>query len=155
SGTSPPAFEGYDYHELGLDPHGPSEVCLVYHFRGREGCAYGQDADGQAPAGASPCKTPAGQSVVGPVAPQCADRQASQVVFWSCRCANAQGQTNDGDSYCTCPSNMSCVPTVSSLGTADPSQAHLAGAYCILPSAAWDGGPACTVSCDPMTAPCP
>lgn len=63
------------------------------------------------------------------VQPQETPRQASNAVYCSCRCQNAQGQTNDGDVYCQCPDGYVCQQLVTSIpggGNAD-----LAGGYCI------------------------
>lgn len=145
-------FDGFDPSDLSLDqvPSG-APTCLVYHFRGLVTCPYGQNAAGQPPACASPCTTITGQPVVGQVTPQCTDRPASKVVLWSCRCANAQGATNDGDAYCTCPSSTTCTQVVSSLGA---SEDDFSGAYCLPPGIIADGGAICSVSCDPTTMPC-
>lgn len=146
-------FDGYSSAEISLtSPGAPgAPTCLVYHFRGLVTCPYGQNASGQAPAGASPCTTTGGQPVVGAVAPQCTDRPASKVVLWSCRCANLEGQTNDGDTYCTCPSSMTCAQAYSSIGA---SEDDVSGAYCLPPAEVRDGAAICAVSCDPKTAPC-
>jgi hypothetical protein len=131
-------------------------VCFADHFQGRVGCPYGQTTTNQAPAGASPCKTPGGEPVVGVVPPQCVNRQASKVVFWSCRCANAEGKTDDGETYCTCPSSTTCTDAISSIGGEGP-ESELAGYYC-LPAAAALGDSgifSCGTECNPTTAPCP
>jgi hypothetical protein len=89
--------------------------------------------------------------VAGAVAAQCADRPASKVVLWSCRCANAQGATNDGDTYCTCPPGLTCTQAIASLGA---SEDDFSGAYCLPPAAVFDASASCAASCDPTTAPC-
>ena len=127
--------------------------CLAYHFQGRSTCPYGQDQQGHAPAGASPCTTPDGQPVIGPgdptVLPQCVDRRPANVIFWTCKCANEQGHADDGQTYCTCPSSMHCDATLALnlLGTA--------GTYCSKPAAAYDPSSACSATCAPATAACP
>ena len=51
-----PAFLGYDPGEVRIDTTSdPNIVCLVYHFRGRTTCPYGQDKNGIPPSGAGPC----------------------------------------------------------------------------------------------------
>ena len=40
------------------------------------------------------------------VPPQCLDREAVDTVYCSCRCANADGKTDDGANYCTCPDDV-------------------------------------------------
>jgi hypothetical protein len=149
-------FVGFNKNELELATCQPEAsgvpVCLAFHFQGRATCPYGQDANGRAPSGASPCKTPEGQPVTGAVEPQCVDRQASKVIFWSCRCANDQGLTNDGSSYCTCPGGTACTQVISSLGGAG---AALAGAFCVRSDVAFDPNSACQTVCEPTAHPCP
>jgi hypothetical protein len=147
-----PSFIGFAYEEVsGVGPPSGAPVCLVYFFRGLVTCPYGQSAD--AGSAACGCTTTAGKPVVGEVEPQCPDRPAASTVFWSCRCANEQGATSDGASYCTCPSGTTCTQTVSTIG-ASPENDY-AGAYCLRNDALRDGGLACTRSCDPIAAPCP
>jgi hypothetical protein len=74
------------------------------------------------------------------------------VVFWTCRCDNDVGRTDDGDSYCTCPPSMTCAQLVASLGGEGP-ESEIAGGYCQPPDAA--SGDVCGGECDPKTAPCP
>jgi hypothetical protein len=57
-----------------------------------------------------------------------ADRTANKTVYCSCRCANVQGNTNDGAVYCSCPENYTCTPLVSSIGSSDTG---LTGSYCV------------------------
>jgi hypothetical protein len=146
-------FDGFDSAEVNLATNVPSgqPTCVVNHFRGLVTCPYGQSAAGQAPACASACTTLDGPPVTGTVSPQCVDRQASEVVVWSCRCANAAGQTNDGASYCTCPASTVCAQLVSSIGAAED---DVSGAYCVSPKYLLDGGPTCAVACNPATSPC-
>ncbi len=147
-------FDGFGNDEINLAPSQVSgaPACIAYYFRGLVTCPYGQSATGQAPACASACTTAGGEPVVGAVEPQCADRPASAVVIWSCRCANEEGLSNDGDTYCTCPSGMSCTQAISSIGA---SEDDFAGGYCLPPGIVRDGGSTCSVSCNPSTAPCP
>lgn len=149
-----PAFGGSSATEVSLESCASSAsgapVCLGYHFQGRVTCPYGQSAQGLAPTGAHPCETPTGQPVVRAVQAQCVDRPAASAVFWSCRCANPAGRTDDGDSYCTCPSGTQCTQTVASLGS-DPT----AGAYCIPRAADYDAVQSCMSLCDPISHPCP
>jgi hypothetical protein len=58
-----------------------------------------------------------------------ANRTANNAVYCSCRCENADGKTDDGASYCTCPAGYTCTQLVASLGG---STADLAGGYCML-----------------------
>jgi hypothetical protein len=154
SAESLATFDGFDNEEVSLSATTTSgaPTCVVDHFRGLVTCPYGQTATGQPPAGASACTTTDGQPVVGAVEPQCVDRPAAKVVIWSCRCANAQGQTDDGRAYCACPPSTACTPLVSSVGGEED---DLSGAYCVPPAALLDGGAVCAVSCSPTAAPCP
>ena len=146
-------FLGFSDSEIDLQrsQNAPSgaPVCLIDHFRGLVTCPYGQSADAGC---AAPCTTSSGETVVGAVEPQCADRRASDVVLWSCRCANTLGNTDDGDSYCTCPSGMACTQTITSIGAAED---EVSGAYCTTPAMVFNSATACAHSCDPTSAPCP
>jgi hypothetical protein len=147
-------FDGFSDTEVTFSTTTPSggPMCIVDRFRGLVTCPYGQIATGQPPADGSPCLSIDGQPVVGMVEPQCVDRPASQVVVWSCRCANAQGRTDDGVAYCTCPASTVCSQLITPIG---PSEDEVSGAYCLPPAALTDGGPTCAVACDPISAPCP
>lgn len=59
---------------------------------------------------------------------QCSNRTADSAVYCSCRCADINGNTNDGANYCKCPDGFSCTQLVSSIGVTD---SGLTGAYCI------------------------
>lgn len=142
-----------------------TRLCLANHFQGRVTCPYGQDINSSgaviAPPGAtSPCSTPIGEPVTGinpvtgvvdnpmvgaTVSPECVDRTAADAVYCSCRCANIDGQTNDGANYCTCPSGFSCTQLVSSIGATDQ---NLAGAYCIKNGTEYSPGNSCLSFCD-------
>jgi hypothetical protein len=155
---SDPTFDGTNADEVSLQACSSSAsgsaVCMAFHFQGRVTCPYGQNAQGRPPAGAQACETPSGKSVSGAVKPQCADRLAADTVFWSCRCANAGGRTDDGERYCTCPSGTACTQAVSALSTtagADP----LAGSYCIPSGADYSAGQSCSLLCDPTAHACP
>ncbi len=147
-----PSFTGFVNEEIsGAGAPSGAPVCLVYYFRGLITCPYGQSAD--AGSAVCACTTTTGKPVVGEVDPQCADRPAASTVFWSCRCANEQGGTSDGASYCTCPSSATCTQTISTIGATE--NGDYAGAYCLRNDALRDGGPTCARSCDPVAAPCP
>jgi hypothetical protein len=151
-----PNFDGFDLGSINTEVRSPgapsgAPVCLAYHFQGRVTCPYGQDASGKAPAGASPCVTPDSKSVTGMVFPQCSARPAAKVVFWSCRCANVQGRTDDGSSYCACPSSMTCTQVVSSIGAVED---DISGAYCLPAGVAYDPNVPCLPVCDPSANPC-
>jgi hypothetical protein len=57
------------------------------------------------------------------------DRTANKTVYCSCRCANLDGNTNDGANYCACPDNYTCTPLVTTIGGGD---SGLTGSYCVL-----------------------
>jgi hypothetical protein len=140
-----------------------TRLCLVNHFQGRVSCRYGQDPNGGPPTStACGCKDNNGmpnhgcctpgipQAVTGPldmsgnpidtqqmktVPPQLSRRTDDKAVYCSCRCANAQNQTNDGANYCTCPDGFQCTQLVTSIGAADMG---LTGAYCIKSGTQYD-----------------
>jgi hypothetical protein len=86
------------------------------------------------------------------VQPQCVDRTAADAVYCSCRCANINGQTNDGSNYCTCPDGFTCTQLVSSIGA---SNEGLTGAYCVKNNTQYDPNSSCTSSfCDPNLKNC-
>ena len=135
-----------------------TRLCLVNHFKGRVSCKYGQDSSNDA----TRCVLPGGtrsddaSKVVGSngnekVSPQCVDRQAENAVYCSCRCANLDGQTNDGANYCTCPDGFECKQLVSSIGAGDTG---LTGSYCIKANTAYDRATACSTDCDRNSANC-
>jgi hypothetical protein len=63
------------------------------------------------------------------VPPQVFERNTSNAVYCSCRCANDQGQTNDGAVYCQCPDNYTCTQLVTSIGGS--LDEGLTGGYCM------------------------
>jgi hypothetical protein len=147
-------YLGASVTEVGLESNNAAcggNVCLTYHFRGLTYCPYGQSSSDTAPPGGAPCTHPDGTAVDGEVAPQCTDRRPAETVFCTCRCANHDGRTNDGDSYCTCGDGMTCEQVVPLIGP----PTGLEGAYCMKPSAEYEQSTACHVSCDPTLAPCP
>jgi hypothetical protein len=149
-----------------------TRLCLANHFQGRVSCPYGQDSTGSAAGNAAAddthqaCLTPIGQTVTGidpttgnvgvppagavggtnqpgSVPPNCTDRTAENAVYCSCRCANVDGQTNDGSIYCNCPTGFACTQLVSGIPGQDP---DLTGAYCIKNGTAF-GVSSCTTPC--------
>ena len=151
------SFLGFSQSEVSVESKSfqcETRLCLVDHFQGRVSCPYGQNIDGGAP-GPSPvtgCVTPAtdipvdGKDPTGVtvdstkqalVEPQCLDRTAANAVYCSCRCANANGQTNDGANYCKCPDGFGCTQLVPSIGATDQG---LTGAYCVKNSAQYMPG---------------
>lgn len=77
---------------------------------------------------------------------QCTNRTANTAVYCSCRCADVNGQTNDGANYCTCPDGFSCTQLVSSIGATD---SGLTGAYCMKNGTAFQPNAGCGSVCDP------
>lgn len=158
-------FSGFEEREVNIEIAAPAcatGVCLVNHFRGRVSCPYGQAADGAPPPGASPCVAPGKNAQVtgdtsnpargARVSPQCLDRSADKTVYCSCRCANDQGRTDDGSSYCACPTGFECSPLVTSIGA---STRDIAGSYCIKRGTAYDKNTACSMGdCDPTRMSC-
>jgi hypothetical protein len=78
------------------------------------------------------------------VEPQCTDRTADKAVYCSCRCANVDGQTNDGRNYCTCPDGFECKQLVSSIGQGDQG---LTGGYCIKKGTEYNADNTCGLEC--------
>jgi hypothetical protein len=158
-----PSFAGFNSREVTLDENNAScggDVCLVNHFQGLTDCAYGQEQDGgPAPGAITGCTVPGTSTPVMPnaaktgqqVLPQCVDRETGAAVYCTCRCANTAGQTNDGATYCTCPSGFSCTPLVPAGQSGDPR----AGAYCIKEGTAYDANTSCNSWCDPTLNNCP
>jgi hypothetical protein len=103
--------------------------------------------DGTVPANAAITGTPGDTTDGALVQPQCVQRNAQEAVYCSCRCANVNGQTNDGAVYCACPSGFTCTQLVSPIGANDTG---LTGAYCIRSDAnsVYDGLSQCTASGD-------
>jgi hypothetical protein len=146
-------FSGYKETEVNVESRSfqcETRVCLVNHFRGRVSCPYGQtetDISGTPDATNAPnrCKIP-GTSGAGPdaitvpVPAQLYSRTATATaertgtgrvedsVYCSCRCANADGNTDDGARYCECPSGFVCRKLIDNLGLGSE---QLAGSYCI------------------------
>lgn len=157
-----PSFAGFNYREVTLDEGNAAcggGVCLVNHFQGLGACPYGQGNNGSPPPGASACALPDAGALVHPdggfagqtVNPWCTDRMPASTVYCSCRCQNALGRTDDGASYCTCPSGYTCSQVVPAIEPADPR----AGGYCIKSGTAYDPSAICQSECYPGTTPCP
>ncbi|MGD0676192.1 MAG: hypothetical protein ABSC94_12280 [Polyangiaceae bacterium] len=158
-----PSFLGFSEQEVSVESKSfqcQSFLCLVNHFQGRVSCPYGQTSTATGNPGPNgttlpACSMPNGAPVTGTtdgkpesandpyadpnneaqVLPQCISRQTADAVYCSCRCANVNGQTNDGANYCTCPDGYSCTQLVSSIGPADQG---LTGAYCIKQNSQYD-----------------
>jgi hypothetical protein len=140
-------FTNFAFQEVTLETQSKScasGTCLVNHFQGRVTCPYGQTASGEAPDGSPGCTTPGTcERVTGAVLPQCPGRTAADTVYCSCRCANVNGQTDDGASYCTCPETMSCVQLVSFFAAVDGGPDPTSGAYCVKAGTEYDGSTSC------------
>jgi hypothetical protein len=156
------SFGGFDLHDVTLDegnPSCPGAVCLVDHFQGRTTCPYGQDSQANPANGASSaCTVPGSGAPVRPdavvggesVQAWCFDRKASDVVECSCRCADPDGGTSDGATYCACPSGYTCAQVVAPVTSGDPR----AGGYCIKAGTAYDPSNVCHATCNVATSPC-
>lgn len=161
---SSPTFTGYDDQEITIDKSSDGfHVCLVNHFRGLTTCPFGQNATGDGlpladggsapfPEGVGPCVDSHGVPVVGAVRPQCTDRLAKNTVFWSCPCANLQGRTDDGRSYCSCPNKMACLQLIPPDGTGPIGPGM--DAYCIPTGTDYQPFASCAESCDWTIASC-
>ena len=110
-----------------------TRVCLVHHFRGRVSCPYGQTMvnggctiPGTADVISGDPDLPEATRAV--VKPQCLDRRADNAVYCSCRCANANGATDDGANYCSCPDGFTCAQVYPPTGLGNEG---LTGGYCV------------------------
>jgi hypothetical protein len=152
-----PQFEGSSAETISLGNNNPgcaSRSCVINHFQGRVTCPYGQSASGQGPDGTPGCKAAgACDPVTVEVSEQLTCRTAAEAVYCSCRCANVDGKTDDGATYCTCPDTMTCALTFPEL--LGPDGGFTTGAtYCVKAGTEFDGG-LCSTTCDPTKAPCP
>ncbi len=169
-----PSFLGFNIGEVSTESKSfqcQTRLCLVNHFQGRVSCPYGQDSDKmgnpQPKPMANACALPGiggpvtGKDVNGnfkdntaqaAVLPQCNDRNADKTVYCSCRCANVQGNTNDGAVYCKCPDGFTCTQLVSAIPLQDTG---LAGAYCIKQGTQYDpNSGSCSNPCDSTAGNC-
>lgn len=162
-------FNGFSVDEVNFESKSfqcQTRLCLVNHFQGRVSCQYGQDTNGNGPPGYNGCKVPNDptKDIVGDpnlkdsakvVQPQCANRNADKAVYCSCRCANADGKTDDGLPYCDCPDGFSCSHLVDSISSAGNKISEgLTGSFCIKQGSDYDINEACQ-ECNPATASCP
>lgn len=142
-------FGGYSETEVNVESRSfqcETRVCLVANFRGRTTCPYGQDEGDIAsipedesvppddPRLENICKIPGtdgsdpADRVRSPVPAQVVNRRPDAAVYCSCRCADANGQQDDGSNFCECPDGFVCQPLVEDLGLGN---SLLAGSYCI------------------------
>lgn len=152
------SFGGFALGEVTVEANNPTcgagnGRCLVNHFQGRTTCPYGQNAAGMAPPPAAPCTVPGtGQAVSGQVKAQCTDRRASSAVYCSCRCANAEGRTDDGAAYCACPGSFTCTQLITPIGSESD---DISGAYCVEDATEYDASSSCAETCSASSADCP
>jgi hypothetical protein len=77
-----------------------------------------------------------------------ANRTANETVYCSCRCANADGKTDDGATYCACPSGFACTQLIAPIGGPEN---DAAGAYCMRTGTGYTPGPT-TATCQASVA---
>jgi len=162
-----PSFTGFDVDEVNVESKSyqcQTRLCLVNHFQGRVTCPYGQKIDGTPPDGGDKaCVLPGtvdgkvtgdtnDDKVGATVAPNFQDRNADKAVYCSCRCANADGATDDGANYCSCPDGFSCEQLVGSIGAVSSEQ--LSGGYCIKSGTKFDPVSRPNVPCNPTAKNC-
>lgn len=138
-------FGGYGVGEVNVESKSfqcETRLCLVNAFQGRVSCPYGQEEEHIAAGDpARICKIPGTDGtrpedrVTVPVAAQLIDRRPDKTVYCSCRCANAEGNTDDGQRYCECPDGFQCTRLVEDVGLGS---ANLAGSYCIKNDSEYD-----------------
>ncbi|WP_394837729.1 hypothetical protein LVJ94_12525 [Pendulispora rubella] len=157
-------FNGFDIDQEVVESRSyqcRTRLCLVNHFQGRITCPYGQRPDGTPRSGKEACVTPvAKKPVVGgaqsgyegaEVKAQCSARRPSDAVYCSCRCANKDGNTDDGANYCACPDGFTCEQ----LGAVVPGTDELlAGGYCVKSGTQYKTG-SCGFECNAETRTCP
>jgi hypothetical protein len=157
-----PRFSGFSETEVTLDVGNEqceTRLCLVNHFWGRVSCPYGQTEEdvtdwlnsgtdwGNRCRVAGTDGTLPEDRIAVPVWPQKYARRAAQAVYCSCRCANAAGNTDDGQSYCRCPDGFVCQHLVDDVGLG---HTELTGSYCVKAGSEYDeieteGSPQCTL----------
>ncbi len=135
-----PEFAGHSTTENTIERRDDDLVCLVTQFQGRQSCPLGQpapnacaadaDCDGERCVGGLciSCFTREGAPVTTAVCGQCSLRPSTEQAFFSCRCGRDEGQPDDGEPLCDCPSSMACEPIVPHLGLGPN---PVAGHYCV------------------------
>jgi hypothetical protein len=101
-----------------LIAYGSDGICVTYHFTGLVSCPEGQAV----PSDGRSCRTPFGEPVIGPVAPQDPARPPSVASFCSCHCGGPGPEP-----LCRCPTSMTCE----SIG--DPNPPGGAESFCVFP----------------------
>lgn len=125
---SAPSFTGFSLGEVAIEGNSAacgSRTCLVNHFQGLVRDPY----EGIA---------------------QCRERRAERAVYCSCRCANVDGRTDDGENYCECPDAFECKMIAPPITGSD----RRGGSYCIKRGTAYAQTDSCT-PCDRAKANCP
>lgn len=128
-----PNFSSFSAEEVFVETGASAcetQVCLINKFQGRVTCPYGSTGqfDLCPLPGTDPISADPADKVNVAVLPQLVDRREDQAVYCSCRCANADGRTDDGGEYCACPSGFSCEQLVPDIGLGGES---VAGGYCV------------------------
>ncbi|WP_394842422.1 hypothetical protein LZC95_35805 [Pendulispora brunnea] len=151
-------FNGFDVNEVNVESKSyqcQTRLCLVNHFQGRVTCPFGQTPDGTANPGIDkPCVLPGtvdgkivGNAANGKaVAANLVDRLPEKAVYCSCRCANADGSTDDGANYCECPDGFTCEQLVASIGSQFSQE--LSGGYCVKSGTKYNTGNPPTAVCN-------
>lgn len=141
-------FSAYSAQEVNIESRSfqcESRVCLVNHFQGRVSCPYGQTDTSLPGDNDAACRIPGtkNEAIKVTVAPQIQSRQTDDAVYCSCRCANADGQTNDGKHYCGCPGGFHCAQLIDDLKIGS---SQLAGGYCVRNGTDWKAGAASCIN---------
>jgi hypothetical protein len=161
-------FSGYSVKEVNTESRSfqcETRLCLVNHFQGRVSCPYGQ-TQAEADIGKPPpegndaptfCTIPGTDGtdpfdrVTVAVDGQLLSRRAEKTVYCSCRCANADGNKDDGARYCDCPSGFDCEKLITPVGLG---KQQLTGFYCIQQGTKYDEFRVGNAKCEPNLGNC-
>jgi hypothetical protein len=141
-----PGFSGFSESQVAVEDQSrscASRTCLVNHFRGKTTCPNGGSCHADA-TDASPGASGSGETQSESIPAQCTDRRTEDAVYCSCRCANAEGRTDDGEAYCACPDAFACERLVEPV----PGEERLAGSYCIKRGTKYDPARSCSSTCE-------